>query len=167
MYTECLRDLDLATFRLMIAHFSFDIDLERALLINLCLPFLKQRPSKLDIFAVNQVVFCKTFLPHSANLQSSAANAKMSIVLESLLFNMFDRGLLIANAKLESTLEAGIKARQDRAVPDGRRKGKGRVGEEQEGLIELERSSQRMRATVALFKTSMYRRASGFTENIC
>jgi hypothetical protein len=154
--TEAIEDLNLVTFKSFLANLAFEADIQSAFLVNIALLFLPQRPSWLNVFTVKQEQLCSTFLPSAAKVQSVSGNAKMSLILEALLLNTLDTDRLEANDALLAAVEKGIQSRKSKAVPDGRRRGKGRSGREQDALEELEMSSERIRAIVEILEMSKY-----------
>ena len=96
-------------------------------------------------------MLCKLLLQHPANVQSAISNAKLSLLLEALLLNLFRRDLLKPNEEMHIALEDGIQARLKKASLD-RRKGKDALGGEQEATEELEMSSERIRSILSFLK---------------
>ena len=116
---------------------------------NLLLIFLNPPPPVYDPLTSappSQLALEKHFLPHAANSNSGADNAKVSLILEKLMMELKNRGALTATDKLASAVLEGIKLRQERAIGDARKVGKGMVGEEKQAKKVLEMSGTRLLA---------------------
>jgi len=122
------------------------------LLVNMMIPYVPSAPKRINIFSLNQSQLIANFLPYAANLHNSSDNAKMSLLVEAILFTMMSDGKLEADQNFIQAVEAGIKNRKDKAIGDARRKFKGRKGPEAEARKELEMSSERIMAILEVLE---------------
>ncbi|KIW04133.1 uncharacterized protein PV09_04941 [Verruconis gallopava] len=155
VFTELLRPLPLPVFRNFLATLPpepgpFPPHWHIALLINMLLPFLAAPPRKAQIFNVTQNDLIKHYLPHAANANSAAENAKMSLLVEHILFYMFSEGRLEPSIELTNAVEKGIRARAVKATGDARRRGKGKSPEEQAAKGVLDMSAERIRVLLGM-----------------
>lgn len=146
LFTESFRGLPLPAFTQFIATFRLPHETLNALLVNLLIPYIPSAPKKLNIFSTSQETLVNSFLPYSANVNSSVDNAKMSLVIETLLSSMMSEGRLKADEQLSNAVVEGNNNRKKKAIGDARRKFKGRKEAEAEARRELEMSSERILA---------------------
>jgi hypothetical protein len=76
----------------------------------------------------------------------------MSLLVEHLLFWMWQAEQLDITTAFVNAVEKGIQARQGRAIGDGRRKDKGQSGEEMSARVVLEMSGERISMLVGMMK---------------
>ena len=93
----------------------------------------------------------KDYVPHAANATSYSENAKMSLLVEQLLFYMWTDNRLTASETLTAAVEKGIAAREAKATGDARRKDKGQTGEERDAKVVLEMSAERIRMLMGMW----------------
>jgi hypothetical protein len=147
-----MRSMPLPTFRDFLARLApqdpqYTVDYHIAFLVDLLLPPLTHKPR---IWTVDQETFIKYIAPHHANSSSYTDNARMSLLMEHLLFYMWEADRLTPGGDLTNAVEKGIQARASRAIGDGRRKEKGQSREEQSAKVTLEMSGERMLMLVAM-----------------
>jgi hypothetical protein len=123
------------------------------LLANLLLPLLAAPPRQAQIFETTQEDLIRWYVPHAANATSIVENARMSLLIEHLLFYMWTDGRLEANAALTAAVERGIHAREAKAIGDARRKDKGKTPDEQAAKGVLDMSAERIRMAIAMLDT--------------
>jgi hypothetical protein len=134
---------------------TFSLDWRIPLLANTILPFLAAPPRRPEIFAVTQQLLIRHYVPDAANATSIVENAKMSLLVEHLLFDMWSEGRLESSNTLTAAVEKGILARETKAIGDARRKDKGRTSEEQAAKVVLQLSAERIRMTLALLDSGV------------
>ncbi len=94
----------------------------------------------------------KCFLPYPASSSTVGENAKVSIIVESLLRFMTIMGACEYSPDLEAAVEKGILARENKIKADKRRRENvAKKGEEQD-LFWLKASAQRLRCQIAWMK---------------
>lgn len=157
VYTELLRPLPLPIFRDFLALLTpprenFPLLWHIALLTNLLLPFLATLPRKANIFDTTQDDLIKYYLPHTANATAMTENAKMSLLIEHILFYMWKDGRLKPSAALIGAVEKGIKARESKAIGDGRKRDKFNNSEEQSAKMVLGLSAERIRMLMGMME---------------
>jgi hypothetical protein len=144
VYTEMIRPLPLPVFRDFLSTATLPADRQIGLLANHILPLLAVPPKHPRIFEVIQDDLIKYYLPHAANATSIVENAKMSLLIENLLFYMWTDNRLEPTPSLTSAVEKGIRARRAKAIGDARKRDKGRTPEEEEARGVLEMSAERI-----------------------
>ncbi|KAJ9640990.1 hypothetical protein H2199_005658 [Coniosporium tulheliwenetii] len=72
------------------------------------------------------------FLPAPANGNSYVDNAKVSLLLQTIVMQMFASGKIVPTEAFGAAVEEGVRARREKAIGDARKRGKGREGEEKE-----------------------------------
>ena len=155
IFTEYLKPLPLPYFRDFFATLtptegSYPTPNHIALLVNTMLPFLAAPPNRPDIIGVTQEQLIKSYLPHAANATSLVENAKMSLLIEHLLFYMWTSSRLTPGPSLAATVEKGIRARKNKAIGDARRKDKLGNADETAARVVLEMSAERIRMLVGM-----------------
>jgi hypothetical protein len=150
LFSEFLRPLPITQFKQIILQIHLSPELQAALLADLALPFLVSIPTGLKVLNLSQSDLIKYFLSQRANSIQATENAKFSFLIENLLSNFYERGLLTFSPELLMAIRKGIQARREHAVGDGRRKSKGSALEIGGGREELKRSSDRIHWFVEL-----------------
>lgn len=151
-YVEFIQPLPLPTFQYFvlsgIASFTPDAH------TTLC-EYLLYRLIDSDNYVPTEEAFLtqekieRSFLPFAANGSGAVGNAKMALLLESMLRYLATEGKLKGSEKLRDAVEEGIKARTEKAGERDRRKkshAKGR--DEDEAWTVLLESGERMRDVV-------------------
>lgn len=100
---------------------------------------------------LSQIVLEQCYLPFAASAFTTIENAKVSILVESLLRMLWRLGGCEYTSSLQAAVEKGILARENRVRGDRRRKDVGSRNNE-EGLLWLKASGQRMRSQLAFMK---------------
>lgn len=148
LYTESIRPLPLAEFSVLASNPHLPPGPRFSLLMNHLLP-LQNAHVRLkggDILNEDQDRLARDLFPKAANSYTMIDNAKISLVVEAALLTLLERHDAATSRQLRTAVVEGVQARKDRAVADGRRKGKGMVGDESVAMAELERSSRRLEA---------------------
>ncbi|KAI9758967.1 MAG: hypothetical protein M4579_002707 [Chaenotheca gracillima] len=99
---------------------------------------------------ISQGILEESYLPYTANTNSAVDNAKTSLLIEALLRTVAYHVGLEGTPGLKEAVEAGIKAREAKAKPDGRKKS-GNVGDRdafETAKWWMSMSSMRMRTLV-------------------
>jgi hypothetical protein len=123
-----------------------------ALLVNTLIGMLVIREDNVNIFNVTQKEVIKRYIPYAANTTAFTENAKMSLLIEHLLFYMWTDGRLETNKALTNAVEKGIKARQTKATGDARKKDKLNNAEEQSAKVVLELSAKRIEMLMGMMQ---------------
>lgn len=144
LFTDFIRPLPLPIFQQFVfpSEPFLTIHLRVSLLEMLFQPFLgTDNPTG----EVTQQDFETTFAPHAASTTTAADNAKVSLLVESLLRALWNSDLLKGDmASLKASIEKGIKARDEKVAYDGRKKvGKNQTLDEQ-ARTSLQCSAERM-----------------------
>ncbi|KAI9844438.1 MAG: hypothetical protein M1838_002196 [Thelocarpon superellum] len=168
-YVEHLRPLDLPTFSLFTsptmlpyissaARSSMTQLLLRSL-ISSTAPFPRQPPATPSSTStgpqqaqqddLSQETLEQCFLPYSANTSSVMDNAKVSLLVEALLRLLDLHVGVTPTPALRDAVERGIRAREARAKPSGRRREDVKRAEDLAGVY-LKASAARLRAFVEL-----------------
>lgn len=98
---------------------------------------------------LSQNVLEKCFLPYPASGSTVAENAKVSIIVESLLRFMSIMGACEYSPSLEAAVEKGILARENKIKADKRKRENGIKKGEEGDLFWLKASAQRLRCQIA------------------
>lgn len=153
VYTEFMRPLSLSTFNFFISNLTLPTDGCCALLTNTLLPFLAAPPTKLNIFTTTQEELMSDFFPYSANTASVSENAKMSLLVSTLLMRLWECGRLDPqNGDLRKAVENGVQARKKRAMGDARTKDKGKNPIEERARNQLANTSESILLTLDLLE---------------
>ena len=99
---------------------------------------------------MTQEQLVKSYLPHPANAMSCVENAKMSLLIEHLLFYMWTSDRLTPATALAYAVEKGVQARENKAIGDARRVGKMNNADEVAAKVVLEMSAERIRMVVGM-----------------
>lgn len=146
LYTEFLRPLPLTVFEQFISPWKPYLSTNTQASLNQMLlrPFLASVAPAYDENSLTQHDFEAHFGPFAANVSSIVENARVSLLVESLMRLLWKSGGLVANGTLAKVVKEGIAARKAKAGFDGRRKTDTRAKEEDEAWSVLERSGARM-----------------------
>jgi hypothetical protein len=131
-------------FKQLINSIRLTPNLQAAFLANTALPFLVSMPARIDTLHIDQADLVRYFLPHYANSVQAVENAKFSFLIENLLFNFHERGMLTFSTELSNVVKNGISARREHAIADGGRRSKGGLTEQSSGKDELKWSGERI-----------------------
>jgi hypothetical protein len=150
LFVEFIRPLPLPAFQLLVLPSLFPAFSEDAHL-TLCELLLQRMleaaaPNTRSERYLTQSEMEKLYLPYAANKASHVDNAKVSLLLESMLRCFFRAGSLQQKPELRKALEAGIEARRRKARNDPQRTGKNDDGVAWAWLTE---SGERMRDIVS------------------
>lgn len=144
LMSEFIKPLRIDSFKQLILHIHLSPKLQAALLADIALPFLANIPRQMRILDLDQNDLIQFFLPVRANSMVAAENVKYSFLLECLLANFFERGLLTYSTNFQVAVKAGITSRLQHAIGDGRRRSKGTSVEGGSGRDELRWSGERI-----------------------
>ena len=154
LYTESFRSLPTILFGTLLSTSQLPIDSQIALNANLLLPLLSSRLPNYTITSPRQADMENIFLPANAATHSYAANAKISLILESMFRLMVETKCLRATDTLRDTVEKGIKARN---IPYGNaRRKKGNEHEEDQAKELMELSNERLLGLLEILEIGMY-----------
>jgi hypothetical protein len=150
LFVEFIRPLPLPVFQLVVLPSLFPAFSEDAHL-TLCELLLQRMleaaaPNTRSERYLTQSKMENLYLPYAANKASHVDNAKVSLLLESMLRYFFRAGSLQPKPELRKALEAGIEARRRKARNDPQRAGKNDDGVAWAWLTE---SGERMRDIVS------------------
>ncbi|OJD19679.1 hypothetical protein AJ78_00411 [Emergomyces pasteurianus Ep9510] len=120
LFVEFVRPLPLPTFQLLVScpTLSNFTDDARSTLCKMILALLLHRPLKSEPPFINQSNLEIFYLPYAAYTNNSIENAKVSILLETLLRVLATNGMLQVQPSLTSAIEKGIMARADKSQSD-------------------------------------------------
>lgn len=144
LFSEFIKPLRIDIFKQLLLHIHLSPKLQAGLLADIALPFLANIPSQLGVLELDQSDLVQYFLPVRANSMVATENAKYSFLLECLLANFFDRGLLTYSTDFQVAVKTGVSLRQHHAIGDGRRRSKGTSLEGGRGRDELKWSGERI-----------------------
>ena len=146
LYTEFLRPLPLPVFQQFVLPTTPYLGSNSQASLNQMLlrPLLAATAPVYNENAMTQAEFETYYAPHAANNTSSVDNAKVSLLMESLLRLLWNTGTLVATRRLQQLVEQGIASRKDKVVFDGRRKIGIRAKEHEEAIVVMECSAERM-----------------------
>jgi hypothetical protein len=150
LLTEFIRPLPLAIFSQFVLPVTpyLGAHSQASLCQDLLRPIISSEAPVYRSPTMTQADFEKHFLPYASNYANHVENARVSMLVESLLRLMFKHEVLKVHDGLEKKLEQGIKAREDKAK-FGARKLVGVKGAEEEKAVKLLAfSAARMRAVV-------------------
>ncbi|KAJ2903675.1 hypothetical protein MKZ38_009514 [Zalerion maritima] len=140
--------------------FSWDADgasptLISSLLLEAILPKSAKSPYSVDKTSANHLIISQDileqcYLPYAAISQMPEENARLSIVLEHILYNLNKEGRLEPSEQLRRAVETGISARADRVQGGGNSRMKKKQSAAQPrsrdvGLLWLSESGERLR----------------------
>ncbi|KAK1070846.1 hypothetical protein LTR12_001487 [Friedmanniomyces endolithicus] len=153
IFTEFLRPLPLAIF----SHFVcppqpyLDPDALSSMLQMLFRPLLAGSGAPVyDENILTQEVFEECFAPYAAGGGGRVDNAKVSVMVESLLRLLWRNGGLVGRRSLREAVERGVQVRRERVAWDGRRRTGFKAMEEEEAGMVMEASGQRMMSVLDL-----------------
>jgi len=150
---EFIRPLPLPTFQLIVLPSVFGAFSEAAHM-TLCELLLQRMldsaaPSTRHECYLTQSKMEKFYLPYAANKTTHVDNAKVSLLLESMLRYFSMAGSLQPKPGLRKALETGIAAREEKAASGPQ---KGSKNEDGVAWAWLTESGERMRETVSRLK---------------
>ncbi|KAJ9667692.1 hypothetical protein H2201_002227 [Coniosporium apollinis] len=143
VFTEFLRPLPLPTFSTFLTTSPLAPMTQASLCANLLLPLITTAPPSYNTLLLSQPDLERFFLPAPANGNSYVDNAKVSLLLQTIVMQMFASGKIVPTEAFGAAVEEGVRARREKAIGDARKRGKGREGEEKEARGVLE-GSERM-----------------------
>lgn len=155
LYTEFLRPLPLTLFQQFVLPTSpyLDPDAQCSLDQMLLRPLLAGAAPAYDANALLQDDFERRYVQYAANTTRAVDNAKLSLVVESLMRLLWKTGSLRYSERLEDLVSQGNEARKMKAAFDGRRKAGSKARDEEEAVFVLECSAERMLAVVDMINT--------------
>ncbi|KAK0251716.1 hypothetical protein LTS09_013176 [Friedmanniomyces endolithicus] len=153
IFTEFLRPLPLAIF----SHFVcpprpyLDPNALSSMLQMLFRPLLAGSGAPVyDENLLTQEVFEECFAPYAAGGGGGVDNAKVSVMVESLLRLLWRNGGLVGRRSLREAVERGVRVRREKVAWDGRRRTGAKALEEDEAGMMMEASAQRMMSVLDL-----------------
>ncbi|KAK4218125.1 hypothetical protein QBC37DRAFT_413331 [Rhypophila decipiens] len=153
MFSDRIRSLPLPTFKLFVGFHTTEMpDFCHVALIKVMaddlLPVGRPDPEKVDKETeaengISLVLLVKCYLPFASNRVTVEDNARLSLVLESMLWHLYHKCEAEYSEGLRKAVEKGIKAREDKI----RRKGSSSDGINNDKLARevLERSTKSLR----------------------
>ena len=150
LLTEFIRPLPLPIFPQFVLPASpyLEPHAQASLNQNLLRPIISSEAPIYHADTMTQAEFEKHFLPFPANYTNYVDNARVSMLVESLLRLLFRHAGLQVTESLTTKLEEGIKARESKAGFGARKKGTIRGVEEDRAAKVLGFSAARMRAVL-------------------
>ncbi|EON67584.1 hypothetical protein W97_06952 [Coniosporium apollinis CBS 100218] len=142
VFTEFLRPLPLPTFSTILTTSALSPATLASLCANLLLPLITTAPPNYNTLLLCQPDLERFFLPAPANGNSYVDNAKVSLLLQTIVVQMFASGRIVPTEAFGAAVEEGVRARREKAIGDARKRGKGREGEEKEARGVLEGSER-------------------------
>ncbi|PGH15314.1 hypothetical protein AJ79_02479 [Helicocarpus griseus UAMH5409] len=144
LLVEFIRPLPLPTFQLLVSSpmLSKFTDNARATLCETILHRLLDNASSNEGF-LNQNKLETCFLPYAAYTSSAIDNAKVSILLETMIQLLASNNMLHIQPSLQDAIEQGIVARSDKSQNDTK-KSQGKQKMEESGWVWLIESGERM-----------------------
>lgn len=144
--TEFIKPLPLAVFQQFVLPSKAYLDIHAASSLSQTLlrPLLANTAPAYDANALTQTDFDNHYAGFAANVTSVIDNAKVSLLVESLLRLLWQHGDLIDSRVTCNRVELGIAERRTKASWDGRRKTGVKALEEEQALQVLTASSKRM-----------------------
>ncbi|OJD24380.1 hypothetical protein ACJ73_04258 [Blastomyces percursus] len=142
---EFVRPLSLPTFQLLVSNpmlTSFADNARTTLCMTILSILLHQHPNSQQTY-INQTTLEKYCLPFAANTNDAIENAKVSILLETLLLLLASNDMLQARPSLRAAIQEGIIARADKTQSDAKKSQDKRKLNEL-GLVWLIESGERM-----------------------
>ncbi|CZR52070.1 uncharacterized protein PAC_01947 [Phialocephala subalpina] len=115
------------------------------LILRRFLPSSAPRPG-VDNDELSQVILEQCYLPFSATTSSISDNAKVSILVESLLRLLVRVKLTFHTPSLDTAIEDGIKARESRFKGDKKKKDTATRRKDEKDMLCLRGSGQRLRS---------------------
>jgi hypothetical protein len=161
LFSECLRPLRIDALKQLVLHIQLPSSLQAAFLADVALPFLPNIPTRLHILDLTQDDLIEFFLPCHANSTQASENAKFSFLIECLLANFYERGMLTYSSEFLVAEKKGIQSRRDHAISDGRGRSKTAVGGAN-GRDELKWSSDRIHCYLELAQSELLQRSRFF-----
>jgi hypothetical protein len=149
LFVESIRPLPLPAFQLIVLPSIFDTFSQNPH-ITLCELLLQRMlesaaPNTREDTFLTQRKMEEFYLPYAANKTTHVDNAKVSLLLESMLRHFSMAGSLQPKPALREALEAGITARSEKAASGPH---KGSRNDDGVALAWLEESGERMRDIV-------------------
>ncbi|KAK3698899.1 hypothetical protein LTR37_016776 [Vermiconidia calcicola] len=146
LYTEFLRPLPLAVFQQFVLPTKpwLGPNSQASLVQMLLRPLLVQTAPPYNENALRQAEFEAHYAPFAANSTSYVDNAKVSLMIESLLRLLWSSGKVEYAPKLRRLVEQGIQARKEKAAWDGRKKVGVKLKADADALLVMECSAERM-----------------------
>lgn len=146
LFTEFLRPLPLPVFQQFVSPMKPYLGANSQASLNQMLlrPLLAATAPIYNENALTQSDFEAHYAPYAANSIGVVDNAKVSLLLESLLRLLWNGGALKRTAKLQSLIGQGIAIRKEKASWDGRKKVGSKLKVDEEAAVVLEYSAERM-----------------------
>ncbi|KKZ62921.1 hypothetical protein EMCG_02767 [[Emmonsia] crescens] len=122
-FVEFVRPLPLPTFQLLVScpMLSNFTDNARSTLCKMILELLLHRPRNSEQTYINQYKLETYYLPYAAYTNNPIENAKVSILLETLLLLLASNGMLQVQPSLQNAIEKGILARGYKSQSDAKK----------------------------------------------
>jgi hypothetical protein len=150
LLTEFIRSLPLAIFTQFVLPVTpyLGPHSQASLCQDLLRPIISSEAPIYRSHTMTQADFEKHFLPYASNYANYVENARVSMLVESLLRSIFKHAVLKVHDGLKKKLEQGIKAREDKAKSGVRKLVGVREAEEEKAIKLLAFSTARMRSVV-------------------
>lgn len=147
LFTEFLRPLPLPVFQqfLLPTKPYLGPNSQASLSQMLLRPLLVATAPPYNENALTQAEFEEHYAPYEANNLSAVENAKVSLLIESLLRLLWSSEALGVTHKLRQLVERGIAARKEKVELGGRKRTGTRAKIDEEAIMTLECSAQRMK----------------------
>ena len=154
LFTEFLRPLPLPVFQHFVLPCPSYMGLHSQASLNLMLlrPLLASVAPAYNENALRQHEFETHYAPFAANSTGVVDNAKVSLLLESLLRGLWNRDGLIGSVSLTEAVEKGIEAREVQVANDGRRRTGARAREADDAEGVLLESGERIMDVLAMIE---------------
>ncbi|KAF8852394.1 hypothetical protein BDZ45DRAFT_599976 [Acephala macrosclerotiorum] len=156
----CVRSLPLPAFSLLLSPSSSSqipivayVSLTQLILYRF-LPSSAPRPPDVcsegaNNDALTQVILEQCYLPFPATTSSASDNAKVSMLVESLLRLLVREKLTFYNLCLDTAIEDGIKARESKIKGDKKKKDNAARRKDENDIMSLRGSGQRLRSLLS------------------
>jgi hypothetical protein len=154
IYIEHIKPLPLPTFSLFILPVLPDVEPAyrssfNQLLLHILISTSAPPVNNDDL---SQEKLETSYLPFPANTHSIADNAKVSLLVESLIRLLGVHAGLVYSDALEAAIKTGVRAREMKAKANARKKRDELIQEEEENWVYLRASSRRLRDLVEFLK---------------
>ncbi len=121
MVAEFMRPLSCHAFASLVGCVRLPPESYKRLLAFAVLPYMTNPPKRVDLQTIQQSLLVEDFFPYHANSTSPIDNAKLSLVLERLFYQLQREGGLCADEEIMAQVAKGVVARNRRTKIDSRR----------------------------------------------
>jgi hypothetical protein len=147
MIAEFMRPLSCHAFASLVGYISLPPESYKRLLAFAVLPYMTNPPKRVDLQTIQQTLLVEDFFPYHANSTSPIDNAKLSLVLERLLYQLLREGGISADEEIVAQISKGVVARNRRTKIDSRRE---HTADVLEAKDELRLSGERLLLSVKI-----------------